>query len=102
MVADMTDERVPVPTKRVAARIIGGKALLLDPRADELRRLNDVGSFIWGLIEAEEHSVEAITVAVVDEFDIEYEDAAQDLGDFLTKLQDEGFVEFRGASVDRK
>lgn len=92
----MTDpDRVPVPSKRIAARLIAGKALLLDPQTDVLRRLNEVGSFLWALIEAETHSVAALRDAVVAEFEIEADVAAADVDEFLAKLVSEGFLEFR-------
>lgn len=81
------DPRVIAPHPRIAARLIGGRALILDPRTDALQRLNEVGSFVWGLIAERRHSRAALCAAVVEAFEVEPSAAADDLDAFLAELE---------------
>ena len=82
------------PSLKVAARIIGDQAYLLDPSVGQLERLNPVGSYIWGLVEKAENRVDSICSAVVEEFDVEEEIARNDLHGFLEALNSRGLVDF--------
>ena len=53
--------------------------------------LNDVGSFIWHLIDGR-RSAQAIADAVSDEYDVSLEQAAQDVDDLLTTLEANGLA----------
>lgn len=96
MPASAPDLRIITPHPRIAARLIGGRALILDPRTDALQRLNEVGSFIWGLIAERRHDRAALCVAVVEAFEVEAEDAAADVDAFLDALEAKGLIA-RGA-----
>ena len=86
--------RVPVPGNRIAARIVSGQALVLDPAATELRRMNEVGSFVWGLISERRFTVAQIHQAIVEEFDVEVGTALSDLETFLEKLHTQGVITY--------
>ena len=88
--------RIPVPGLRVASRVIDGQALLLDPGRDELQRLNEVGSFLWGLIKEKRHDVEALRLALIQAFEVEPSVANTDLQDFLNELEARGLIVYRG------
>lgn len=79
--------RIPVPGHRVASRVIDGQALLLDPGHDELQRLNEVGSFLWGLIKLRRHDVETLQQALIAEFEVDASTAQTDLLEFLKELE---------------
>ena len=91
-----SDPRIIAPHPRIAARLIGGRALILDPRTDALQRLNEVGSFVWGLIAERRHDRAALCVAVVEAFEVEADAAAADLDVFLDALEAKGLI-VRGA-----
>lgn len=86
------DARIPVPGRRVASRIIKGRALLLDPRVDELQRLNDVGSFLWSLIQERRHPIGDLRAAIIDAFEVDEDTATRDLEEFLTELEQRGLI----------
>ncbi len=89
------DQKIPIPGPSVAARIVEGQALLLDPAATELRRMNPVGSFVWGLIMERSHPVGNILAAVVEQFEVESSVAEADLVTFLEKLEAEGLITYK-------
>lgn len=75
------------PHPRIAARIVAGRALILDPRTDALQRLNDTGSFIWSCIAERRHDRDAILAAVLDAFEVDAATAAADLDALLAELE---------------
>ena len=82
----MKQDMIIVPSRRIAARIVQGQALILDPATDALQRLNEVGSFIWARIAERSHTAASIQVALVAEFEVGEAQAASDLSSFLEKL----------------
>lgn len=80
------------PHPRVAARTIGGRALILDPRTDALQRLNEVGSFIWDRIVERRFDRDGLLAAVLDAFDVEPEAAAADLDEMLAELESRDLI----------
>lgn len=84
---------MPRPARRVASRVIDGRALLLDPAEDRVHVLNDVGSFIWTLVNERRHSVIDLARAVSDEFEVEEASALADTREFLAGLLAQGFVD---------
>lgn len=91
--------RIPVPARRVASRVLRGQAIILHPDSDELQRLNEVGSFLWGLITARTHSTAALVAALADAFEVEPAVAERDLLDFLGELEGKGLLEYLPAPV---
>jgi len=91
--------RIPVPARRVASRVLRGQAIILHPDSDELQRLNEVGSFLWGLITARTHTIEALVVALAGAFEVEPAVAERDLMDFLGELEGKGLLDFLTAPV---
>ena len=91
----MADSRIPTPAHRVSSRMIGDKALILDPHDDAMQRLNDVGSFIWSHVLKGERTVDEIKESVIAEFDVEPMQAQKDLIDFLARLEQKGLVAYQ-------
>ncbi|MCA9525868.1 MAG: PqqD family peptide modification chaperone [Myxococcales bacterium] len=85
---------IPVPGSRVVSRVIDGRALLLDAGQDRIERLNDVGSFIWGLIRERRHGADALAAAVVAEFEVAEAEARADVQAFLDELEARGMVRY--------
>ena len=68
--------------------------MLLDSGHDQVHSLNDVGTYVWGLISQRKLSIEAIAEAMVDEFDVDLATAESDLNDFLDRLERDQFVTY--------
>ena len=89
------DHRIPIPGARVAARVVEGQALLLDPQATELRRMNPVGSFIWAQVMERRHTVAEIHAGITETFEVDSALALTDLMVFLEKLEAEGLIAYK-------
>jgi hypothetical protein len=87
--------RCPVPGRSIASRLVAGRALILDPAADQLQRLNDVGSFVWARILEGGCDVRGLIDAVVDAFEVAPAEAQADLDAFLDELAARGYIEWR-------
>jgi len=77
-------------------REVAGQMLLVPVRGRlaDMQNLyvpEGVGEFIWGRLETPQSEEELLT-AILDEFDVEREEAARDLGVFLSELTDRGLV----------
>jgi hypothetical protein len=64
---------------------------------DAIYTLNEVGAYIWGLIDAP-RAVEEIVGAVSRAFDVSSEQAARDVAEFLGALESSGLVERAAAT----
>ena len=62
------------------------RIVIIDPAIGKVRVLNGVGSMIWKLIAEEKKNVEEVVVQIVDEYEIEKEQASKDLDNFLQDL----------------
>lgn len=80
------------PHPRIAARIVAGRALILDPRTEVLQRLNETGSFIWARIAERRHDRDAILAAVLAAFEVDPATAADDLDLLLAELDAAGLI----------
>jgi coenzyme PQQ synthesis protein D (PqqD) len=81
--------------KSFVTRRIAGETLLVPVTGrvadlDAIYTLNEVGSFIWHLIDGR-RSAQAIAEAVSAEYDVTLERAALDVDELLTTLEAKGF-----------
>ena len=83
---------VLAPHPRLAARLIDGRALILDPHTEELRRLNETGSFIWDLIARRQSDRQALLDALLAEFEVDAATASADLDALLDSFEREALV----------
>jgi len=79
-------------SKNIAARVIDGNAYIILPEESKLFQLNDVGTFIWNMLD-KSHSIEEIVDAVLDEFEVERTEAEKDVFKFLGKLFDKKLIQ---------
>jgi coenzyme PQQ synthesis protein D (PqqD) len=82
--------------KSFVTRRIAGETILVPVTGqvadlDAVYTLNDVGSFIWLLIDGR-RSAQAIAEAVTDEYDVTLEQAALDVDELLTALETKGLA----------
>ena len=89
--------RVPLPQHRIASRVIQGRTVILDPRTEELQRLNEVGSHLWQRITERTLTVEALISTTVDSFSVDPETAEQDVLAFLAQLEEKGLLRYAEA-----
>ena len=87
------DDALLRPTQRSVSRVIDGQALILDAARDEIRQLNEVGSLIWSMILKSESTRDDILKAVIDQFEVELNQARVDLDAFLDELHDLALIE---------
>ncbi len=68
--------------------------MILDPRTEELQRLNDVASLVWQRITERKHTVEALITATVNTFEVDQGTAKQDVLAFLVQLEEKGLLRY--------
>jgi methyltransferase-like protein len=66
-------------------RELDGEAVLLSPSAGSSYNLNQVGTFIWKMLDGQ-HSPEDIATALCQCYEVEYEQARQDIERLLIEL----------------
>jgi hypothetical protein len=76
----------------IAFRIIGGEAVLLNPVNNEIHQLNDTGTFMWEQF-ALPKSKDALTAAVCNEFEADFEQVIKDVERFSKDLLSKGLIE---------
>ena len=89
--------RAPAPARAGASRVMGDTALLLHPRADEVKLCNETGTLVWQMVCEGRHGVDAIAQAVAARFETDVETARVDVAEFIGELEREGFLEWRDA-----
>jgi hypothetical protein len=82
--------------KSLVTRRIAGETILVPVAGDvadldAIYTLNEVGSFIWHLIDGR-RSAQAIAEAVSAEYDVTLEQAARDVDELLTALEAKGLA----------
>ncbi len=73
-------------------REIEGEAVLLDLKSGVYYSLNQVGTFIWSLME-KAPSEDEIGRSVAEEYDVEFDEALRDVGELIRDLSKEGLIE---------
>jgi hypothetical protein len=79
------NNKYPVPTAQVAARVVEGQAVIILADSGEVNVLNQVGTRIWEMVDGK-HTVDAITATIVREFDVPLETARHDVEEFIQGL----------------
>ena len=78
--------KILTPSKYVVSRMVGDLALILDPTQDEIRQLNEVGTFIWSMILKSQYTRDEVLHALIQTFDISSDVASSDLEEFPNDL----------------
>ena len=74
-----------------AYRIYEGKATVVLLERAEVKVVNEVGSLVWDRIDGR-RSLGEIVQSIVDEFDVEPEQARRDVVEFVQSLREQGMV----------
>jgi hypothetical protein len=88
--------RIYAKDSNVVARKIAGEMVLVPirHRTGDLQfiyNLNEVAGRIWELIDGQ-RTLEDITKIIVEEYDVEYAQATEDIRGFTAKLKEPGFI----------
>ena len=87
-------EAIALPARAIASRIMGEQALLLHPKADEIKLTNEVGTLVWQLVCERRHTAEQIARAVSEAFEVDGATAEVDVASFLEDLERGGYLEW--------
>jgi hypothetical protein len=87
----IAEDAKPLPSPRIAARVVDGKALIVVIDHKQLHTLNDVGTRIWELCDG--RSVAAIADAVALEFAVDRPTALRDVQSFIADLRAAGALD---------
>jgi hypothetical protein len=88
-------QRIPRHSPQIAARVFSGEAVVITPAENMIRMFNQVGSRIWELADGT-RSIAEIAAALVLEYEVEQDEAAQQVCVFLDELAHKGLIELVG------
>ena len=75
----------PTPHPQVAAQIVDDEAVIVLADAGEVNVLNPVGTRVWELSDGS-HTIQQIVEEIADEFEVNLEQAREDVVEFLETL----------------
>ncbi len=78
-------DKYPRRHAQVAARVMGDQALVVLADSGEVNVFNPVGTRIWELIDGK-HSLQEIVDAIVSEYEVERNQATEDVVEFVGEL----------------
>ncbi len=93
MVDTLSVSSVVVAANEQVSTDLEGESVILGLESGRYYSLDDVGSFVWNLIQ-EPRPVSEIRDAILDAYDVESEVCQSDLLAILNQLADEGLIEF--------
>jgi Coenzyme PQQ synthesis protein D (PqqD) len=82
---------VPRKSPNSAYRIYDGEATIVLPDRSEVKILNPIGSLVWDRMDGT-RTVEDLVEAVVQEYEIEPDQARRDVVEFINTLREHGMV----------
>lgn len=88
----MQETLKPLRKQPLPWREIDGRAVLVNPRANEVHELNPVGTFLW-LHADGTRSIRELGAALSEAFEVEPEQAVADASEFFTHLARSGLIE---------
>ena len=89
----LTTDRFNI-SKEVLSQEVNGETVLLDLEGETYFGLNDVGTRIWQLLQAEQ-TVDETLSALSEEYDVGREQLETDVDELLGKLTEAGLVSLR-------
>lgn len=95
MVTTLDD--IAVPDDSLCVRDLDGEVFLFAGSGDRLHALDDLGSFIWRLLDGRRPLREVLD-AILAEYDVAREIAARDLLQFVDSLAEQGVVQLKPGS----
>jgi hypothetical protein len=83
----------PVRSKQIAARMLGDEMMIMSPRDATLFSLNEAGAVIWQAADGNT-PVSGIVERVCREFEVEPDEAREDVEKFLSELAGHNIISF--------
>ena len=91
-------DQIPVPSPDVICRLTEDGAVLVSPKAGDLRVLNAVGAAIWQILDGQ-RTLGELENELACRYEIPAAQAQEDLGRFLSDLEGRGLLSWiRAAS----
>jgi hypothetical protein len=87
---------VVIASKQQIASDLAGEVVILHLSKGEYYSLDEVGAYVWNLIQAP-RSVEELRDAVVEEYEVEHDECERDIVALLEELEDVGLVEIKAS-----
>jgi hypothetical protein len=87
-------DAVPVKTGRIPSQEVDGEIFAITPEDGMLHNFNEVGSFIWNLIDGK-RSLADIEGSIIAEYDVESNQLRNDLTTFFKALGEKGLVGYK-------
>ena len=88
------ESTIPIPHSDVHYSLLDKEAVLLNLNDGVYHSLNPLGTTIWTLCDGI-RSLQDILTSICSQYDVQEEIAKQDLLQLMTRLNQEGLVEFR-------
>ncbi|HBB33919.1 MAG TPA: PqqD family protein [Cyanobacteria bacterium UBA8803] len=89
-----SSSRITVAKRQVSSNL-GDEAVILDPKSGAYYGLNDVGAYIWNLIQ-QPKLVNEIRETILKEYEVNPEECDRDLMELLEQLKAQGLIEVKG------
>jgi methyltransferase-like protein len=83
---------VPIPNKTIVYQMVNDEAVLVLPGEGKVKVLNSVGAFIWQQVDSNK-SVDEIIDLVVNDFEVDRQQAEKDTLNFLDELVEKAVIE---------
>lgn len=83
--------QILIKRPELVTRTIAGEVVIMIPEKGRVLGLNEVGSFIWELIDGS-NSIEDIRRALCREFEVDDTQAAVDINDFILVLKEKNLL----------
>lgn len=84
-------DRLRPNSQEVAAKVIGGEAIMINLLSGVYYSMDHVGGAIWELIESD-HSIEELVTAITARYDVSREQAEADVQRFVEELMPENLI----------
>ena len=88
----LTIESVCKPQPDIVYQVADGEAVLVLPKAGQIKVLNAVGTFIWTLLDGS-RTVAEIASRINQEYRVEHDQAQEDALQFLSDLFTRGIIQ---------
>ena len=87
-------EKIPVICDNLTIKKMDDEIIIVSEAGDEMHTLDDVGSYIWSLIDGN-NSFAVICKSILKNYNTTYETAEKDLKVFLGGLNKKGLIFFK-------
>lgn len=97
----MTTPKKYLIRQDLAYRQLADQMVIVDPRGGVLHTLTEVGCFTWQQMEKGNHTASGMVTAITSEFEVEEDQAREDLARFLGELESKGLVSAEAGPRDQ-